>query len=55
MKDPLQTKLILKLNTLLEQTKRLYYENGKKDFDAGRVDGVKWALEIVLKSIDKAG
>jgi len=35
------------LRELLLETYRLYEENGKTDFEAGRVDGVKWAIEKI--------
>lgn len=37
---------IKKLENLLEDAIRLYKENGG-DYEAGRVDGIKWALEIL--------
>ena len=42
--------LIEKLEELYQDNRRIYEENGRQDFDAGRIDGIKQALEIVSTS-----
>lgn len=37
------------LYALHAETERLYHENGKNDFDAGRLDGIGWAIEEIKK------
>jgi hypothetical protein len=45
-----EKKLILeRLERLLAETLRLYEVNGRKAYDSGVYNGVKWALEEVLK------
>ena len=42
-----EKEIIEKLDERLENLKRIYRENGKTDYDAGRVAGFKEALELI--------
>ena len=35
------------LVNLLEEYRRIYAENGRQDYDAGRIDGLKIAIEEI--------
>lgn len=36
-----------KLDWLYNESVRLYEANGRAAFESGRIDGVKWAIEII--------
>jgi hypothetical protein len=42
-------KVIERLEMLLAETLRLYEVNGRKAYDSGVYNGVKWAIEEALK------
>ena len=42
--------LIGKLEELYQDNRRIYEENGRTGYDAGRLDGIKQAIEIVSTS-----
>lgn len=37
--------IIKKLEEVLQEAVRLYEENGRPDYEAGRIDGIKWCIE----------
>jgi hypothetical protein len=41
--------IIEKLETRLQELKTIYRENGKTDFDAGKVAGLVEALELIAE------
>ena len=49
-KNHLETDPIERLGVLYADTLETYRANGKNDFDAGRVDGIKQALELLNKA-----
>jgi len=39
--------ILAELEKLLDEAVRLYEVNGRAPFEAGRVDGIKWAIEKI--------
>ena len=45
--------MIKELNELYEDAIRIYKANGRKDYEAGIVQGIKRAIEVVEREADK--